>query len=126
MPSKFSIIRYVPNPIAAEQINIGVVAFDANRIKARFLHSWDRVRAFGAEDPTFLRDFAETFSKEIKVAQPLLYEAGRPKLIERIAARWTHSIQFSEPRASLLSVDDLLKDIASRVLWLRSMPEETK
>ena len=59
MPSRYSIIQYVPNPIADERINIGVLAFDENLVKVSFLKNWQRVKDFGGENIDFLQDFAE-------------------------------------------------------------------
>ena len=59
MPSRYSIIQYVPNPIADERINIGVLAFDENLVKVSFLKNWQCVKDFGGEKIDFLQDFAE-------------------------------------------------------------------
>jgi len=50
MVSRYSIVQYVPNPIADQRINIGVLAFDDNRVCVRFLSNWERVKRFGMED----------------------------------------------------------------------------
>jgi len=39
MASYYSIIQYVPNPIANERINIGVLIFDEKEIKVNFLEN---------------------------------------------------------------------------------------
>ena len=49
MPSRYSIIQYVPNPIADERIHIGVLAFDENLVKVSFLKNWQRVKDFGGD-----------------------------------------------------------------------------
>jgi Protein of unknown function (DUF3037) len=36
MASKYSVIQYVPDPIADERINIGVIAFDNQNIRTLF------------------------------------------------------------------------------------------
>ena len=55
MVSRYSIIQYVPNPIADERINIGVVAFNEDAVRTHFLSNWERVRYFGMEDTEFLK-----------------------------------------------------------------------
>jgi hypothetical protein len=37
MPAKYSVIQFVPSPVANECINIGVIAFDAADVHVRFL-----------------------------------------------------------------------------------------
>ena len=59
MASRYSVIQYVPDPIADERINIGLVIFDDEQVKAVFLKQWDRVRCFAMEDIQFLRLFEE-------------------------------------------------------------------
>ncbi|MBD2774779.1 DUF3037 domain-containing protein [Iningainema tapete] len=63
MVSRYSIIQYVPDPIADERINIGVVVFNEDAVKSRFLTNWERVRLFGMEDIDFLKDFADRVQK---------------------------------------------------------------
>ena len=59
MASRYSVIQYVPNPIADERINIGVLAFNEQVVKVHFLSRWDRVRDFGqVKDIDFLQNFA--------------------------------------------------------------------
>ena len=59
MVSRYSIIQYVPNPIADERMNIGVLAFDNENVRVQFLRNWSRVHDFGGENIRFLRDFAK-------------------------------------------------------------------
>ena len=59
MSAQFSVIRYVPDPITEECVNFGVVAWDGERIRCRFLSNWTRVRSFGQQKLDFLREFAK-------------------------------------------------------------------
>lgn len=114
MASKYSIIQYVPNPIADERINIGVLAFDDHRTLVYFLRNWDRVRRFGMEDIDFLRDFAARTRKAAESG--LLFpgdennEIPKHDRLLRVAQSWMNSIQFTEPRASLKDLDRVLED----------------
>ena len=58
MPSRYCIIRYVPNPLTEERVNVGVIAYDDTQVRVRFLERWNRVKHFAGRDITFLRDLA--------------------------------------------------------------------
>jgi hypothetical protein len=117
MPSQYSVVRYVPDPIADERINVGVVVFGEGMLRTKFIRRWSRLRGFGGgEDTGFLRDFV----RDIEHAQKTLLDgASQPwtaETLKRVSARWKNSIQLSEPRASLDSPDDLLRDAARTFL----------
>lgn len=119
MASKYSIVQYVPNPIANERINIGVVAFNEEEVRVQFLTNWERVRNFGMEDITFLKTFARRMSEAADCG--LIFPGDNPNApyqerLNKIAQDWLNSIQWTEPRGSLEDVDSLLEDIASNFL----------
>ncbi|MCC3411702.1 MULTISPECIES: DUF3037 domain-containing protein [unclassified Microcoleus] len=119
MASKYSIVQYVPNPIANERINIGVVAFNEEQVRVQFLTNWERVRHFGMEDVTFLKEFAQRMSQAADCG--LIFPGDNPNApyqerLNKIAQDWLNSIQWTEPRGSLADVDSLLEDIASNFL----------
>jgi len=120
MTSRYSVIQYVPNPIADERINIGVVAFNNDVIQVRFVNNWERVRQFGVKDIEFLKDFAQQISNDARdgllLASENLYGLSNEELILRISKRWINSIQFTSSRASLYAVDELLEYIADTYL----------
>ena len=130
MASRYSIIQYVPNPIADERINIGVLAFDEDQVKVHFLSRWDRVRCFGATgDISFLRDFAHEMQTAVQAG--LLFPGDEPSHLPRherlakLAKGWINSIQFTEPCGSLATVDSLLEDTVNAYL-LEIVPEKRK
>jgi hypothetical protein len=115
MPSHYSVIRYVPNPIADERINVGVVVFGEGRLLTRFISRWTRIKGFGGEEIGFLREFA----REIALAQRNLVGLPQPwseQTLARVSTRWRNSIQISEPRASLKDPDALLSEVADAFL----------
>lgn len=119
MASKYSIVQYVPNPIANERINIGVVAFNEEQVRVQFLTNWERVRNFGMEDITFLKTFAQRMSESADCG--LIFPGDNPNApyqerLNKIAQDWLNSIQWTEPRGSLEDVDSLLEDIAGNFL----------
>ena len=120
MASYYSIIQYVPNPIANERINIGVLIFDDKEIKVKFLKNWNRVKNFCMGDITFLRDFESQMQKA--VSQGLLFpgdpllDQPRQDRLQRVSESLMNSIQFTEPNFSLKSVDKLLEDSIKKYL----------
>jgi len=120
MGSKYSVIQYVPNPIANERINIGVVTFNNEQVRVQFLQNWERVRHFGMENIDFLKDFTDRMHDAVKSG--LLFPGDEKndtpnyeRLME-ISRDWINSIQFTEPRGSLEDVDSLLEDASSNYL----------
>lgn len=107
----FSIIRYVPDPVREEQINIGIIAIDATQPygRARFLTRWERVRRFGGEEIEFIKEFVRDVEHRLP-KQPALFKdtlLGTEEL-EKLASNWKNSIQFSAPKVSTLPVEQLV------------------
>ena len=120
MASQYSVIQYVPNPIADERINIGVLAFNDQVVRVHFLQNWKRVKQFGNEDVSFLREFADRMEESAARGGFFLEDGYKdiPKhqQIIKVARGWMNSIQFTEPCGSLLDVDSLLEDAAETYL----------
>ena len=121
MASRYSVIQYVPNPIADERINIGVIVFDEEIIKVHFLRSWERIKYFGREDIKFLRVFAYRMGQASK--NGLLFPNDDPNngqsrvdRLHKVSRGWINSIQFTEPRGSLENVDSLFEDAINTYL----------
>ena len=104
MAAYYSIIRFSPDEITDERINIGVVVFGEGQSRVHFVENWQRVRDFAGRDVRFLKDFARDAERMSETA------------IRRAVTNWTHTIQFTTPAPSLLSVDELLLEVASRFL----------
>ena len=130
MPSQYSIIQYVPNPIADERINIGVLAFDENLVKVSFLNNWQRVKDFGGERIDFLQDFAETMQAQAKNGLLFLGDENNniPKQdrLLKLSNHWMNSIQFSEPRGSLKDVEQVLNDSVNKFLVDINPPQQKR
>jgi hypothetical protein len=117
MASRYSVIQYVPNPIADERINIGVLVFDEQSVRVHFLQNWDRVRFFNpSEDIDVLKNFAVEMDEVTK--EGLLFPGDRSTNIPtherlgKVARGWRNGIQFTEPRGSLAGVEELLNELA--------------
>jgi hypothetical protein len=120
MASRYSVIQYVPDPIADERINVGILVFDDHRVATVFLNQWERVRCFGMEDLQFLR----LFERDMQEAASLGFlfpgdeENGKPRheRLLKVANSWMNSIQFTEMRGSLATVDQLLQELPALFL----------
>lgn len=117
MPSYYTIAEFVPDPVRGERINVGVIVFGDGLIRSRFLTNWSRVQAFaGDHHISFLKDFAERV-QDWAPQQPRLGQVPiTDEQLREMTASWMNSIQLTEPRASLLSPDDLLRDAVARFL----------
>jgi len=110
----YSVVQYVPDPVAGERINIGVIAVEGTRGACRFVRDWERAGQFGREDATFLQEFAR--SVETSTAESAQLLTTEPPLnlsaLRRMAGRWRNSIQLTEPAPSVLDYRTLIDKIA--------------
>jgi hypothetical protein len=106
MASYYSVLQFVPNPIAGERVNIGVVALDDDGFVAcRLVDDWRRVKMLGG-DIAPVRDAAyELADTELSVAE-----------VRDMADCWRNSLQLTEPRASTADPERLLEDMCSLML----------
>lgn len=118
MPSHYTIIRYVPDPIAEEYVNIGIIAFEKDALKFKFIKDWKRVHAFGNEDISFLKEFAhDCLTKQPELFQPPIEENS----IRQALMKWGNSIQFSAIRGSIKPAEQLIDDLEN--IFLRTVQE---
>jgi len=126
MVSRYSIIQYVPDPIAGERINFGVIAFDDDQIQVRFLEKWGRVQCFSQENSEFLKDFAnrmkEATSSGLMVPGEESSDLSRQERLLKISQDWQNSIQITPPRKSLGAVE-LVADQISGLFLKEPLPE---
>jgi hypothetical protein len=101
---EFSLVRYVPDPVKNEFVNIGVMLRDAaaTATVVRFTKDWARVRCV---DPDADIEMLEAMETEMR--QRLL-EDGTAKtplmttpLMTTIRDSFSHQLQMSEPKACL-------------------------
>jgi hypothetical protein len=112
--SHYSVIRYVPDPVREEWVNIGVVvsAEDEHFSGCRFVRNWTRANYFGRENMLFLKEFAREFSEEVGRKADLFGQRPfTPERLRSLAGNWANSIQFSEPRASVARDPEALLEV---------------
>jgi hypothetical protein len=126
MISRYSVIQYVPKPLADERINIGIVAWDDKGLSTRFLSNWKRAQSFGHEDIGYVREFVSRFTAALsRHALPDMFQNAPVldvSLLENMIGTWHHSIQFTSPRTSMKSPEALLADVGP--MFLPSLPAD--
>lgn len=114
MPAYYTVVQYVPDIIMGERINAGVIAFDGDQVKVRFVRKWSRIKKFANYDIRHLQNFFRDIEKSLHAfnfADPLNEDR-----IREMASKWGGSIQFTSPRGSLLSLEELIEDVGRRFL----------
>src|SRR5260370_37129633 len=99
--SYYAIVRYVPDPIRGEQLNIGVVVTNGagEFIDARVASDLQRAKTFGGEDTGFLKDFTGGFRR-------LPRQTHRTPRLEQVAPAGTiRPKTVSEPRNNSVQVN---------------------
>src|SRR5579875_1882708 len=99
----FSLVRYVPDPVKNEFVNIGVVLRTAEAAEGaaasaqvRFTRDWARVRCV---DPDADTDMLEALETEMR--RRLAPEGDGPALLKTIDDSFSHLLQITEPKACL-------------------------
>lgn len=120
MATYYTIVRCVPDPVADERINIGVIVWGDGTIRSHFRSDWQRVKRFGLNDISFVREFAQRLGEvnPNQLALPDLSETQRfdEPALERAIDTWAGVIQFSAARASLRDPAIVLDDAVRRFL----------
>lgn len=118
MPSFYSVVQFVPDPVRDERMNFGVVTFDDDAVRVEFLNNWTRASRFANSDVSFLREFAESMETACAAQQGMFDEpqGWSPDALRAAAKEWSNCIQFTEPRASTLAADELLPRMSTRYL----------
>jgi hypothetical protein len=116
----YTVIRYVPNPIAEEFVNIAVVVFTEEQADCRIKYL-DHALAFGSyNDEEMLKEFCDRLSNGCKNNDLSCIEA--PNSVNRIHAirmtsnNWQNSIQLREPCGSLGAISEAIDAIAKDFL----------
>lgn len=94
---EFLLVRYVPNAVKEEFINIGVVFIDHDSVTARFTANWDRVRNFDeSADIEMLKALEDELRQ--RLSQGGKYQDGA---LADLQDRCSNALQFTERKACL-------------------------
>lgn len=128
MSTKFSVIRFVPDVVADERVNIGVVVVDERLRYARcaFVRNWSRASKIANGDASFLSQVASAF----EAACSLMTDTDSSPLsilnngLQTLSENWDNGIQLSTPKSVLMDADLAVKFLAERYLTQpeRKMP----
>lgn len=104
--TKYSVIQYVPDPIADERLNIGLLAWRERRICVEFLAGWDRIARIADQvDLSLLREFSDELSSEVyrlnSAAGGMLPDDEAMNRLLDNARKSVHLVQFTPERGSL-------------------------
>lgn len=123
MPSHYCVVQFVPDPLADERVNVGVLAFDEERVRSAFLEDWRRAIALAGRSVTplrkVIRDLERATSDDLQqeaLLSPTHFHRLTAELVEHLANRWSHSIQLTPPRGSLADVDTVLAEMSAVML----------
>lgn len=95
---EFTLVRYVPDPVKNEFVNIGVVVKDAGATTVRFTRDWTRVRRV---DPLADTSMLEALEEELRARMLAGSRAGERPLWEVLEESLSNGIQLSERKAYL-------------------------
>ncbi len=109
MKCQYTVIQCVPDPIANERINVGVVVIADTGIVSRFISDWRRVKQFVQGDINYVKDFADHFemlvrkqvlpSDEVQAPLSILRQwTFNQQTLETMVSEWENSIQFTALR----------------------------
>ena len=121
MPTLYSVVQYVPDPLTGERINIGIVALGAAHLAAKFVTDWSRVECFaGGRDISFLHEIAaqvvDADPDQLGIGQISGFEELSADLLFTLSKRWHNSVQFTPPAPSMSDPETLLEKLAPRFL----------
>ncbi|HTZ58287.1 MAG TPA: DUF3037 domain-containing protein [Acidobacteriaceae bacterium] len=111
MPCEFQLIRYVPDPVKNEFVNIGVVLRSGEQSVLRFTRDWSRVRCLDPDADTQMLE-----ALEIEIGQRLGAESNhnpRP-ILSRLQDSLSNSVQITGSKAHLADsilagIEDLMR-----------------
>jgi Protein of unknown function (DUF3037) len=108
---EFQLIRYVPDPVKNEFVNIGVVLRVGEQSMLRFTRDWGRVRCLDPDADTQMLE-----ALEIEIGQRLQTQpAGHPRpILSQLQDSLSNSLQITETKAylaetSLAGLEDLMR-----------------
>jgi hypothetical protein len=120
----YTVIRYVPNSLAEEFVNIAVVVFAEDAALCQVKDLEDALTFGSYADQACLEEFCSRLKSGCETNDLSLIEApnfnDRLQAIRHTSKSWMNSIQLRTPYASIASIEDTLKDIA-RIFLLQPL-----
>jgi hypothetical protein len=112
----YTVVRYTPDPIAEEFVNIAVIVFTDDHAQCEVKDLEDALTFGSYADQDCLEDFCSRLksgceTNDLSLIEPPLF-GSRLQAIRHTAQAWRNSIQLRDPCASLCSIHDTLTDVA--------------
>lgn len=109
--TRYVVVRFVPDPVRDERINIGIVAVQEDgETGAKFLADLKKVRRFSPESSSVAKECIAHMNEWLLNPNP---ELGRQTVDEstlsQFATEYRNLIQFSHPMTALLPLEQLLE-----------------
>lgn len=133
-PGRYSIVRFVPDPVRDEPINIGAILQSDGIIDSLFLAELDRVERLDPHaDTKLIRDWVSGFKKEL--SKPLSSSIGGScfdkDYLHRLSQRYSRQIQITQPRGTLYvdfgaEMQDLFETFVSIEEQTSERPEDSR
>ena len=111
MPSHYTVVQYVPNPLADERINLGFIAWDEHLSVTRFTKNWSKAKAIGGNEVHILKQISQELQVEIRKVSSAGRADAREELLARFIRDWGGKVQFTAKRGSLRAAEDVAKDL---------------
>jgi Protein of unknown function (DUF3037) len=121
----YTVVRYVPEPLAEEFVNIAVLVFTDDHAQCEVKDLEDALTFGRYADQDCLEDFCSLLKSGCETNDLSLIEppnfGSRLQAIRHTAHAWRNSIQLRGPCASIASIEDTLKDVERIFLSERSL-----
>lgn len=121
----FAIVRYVPDPVRGEQVNVGLVAIRDDVVACRFITDLRRLDALVSHEKALAKKTIRRISalfegRDVQFGEPPITLA----LFERMQRDYRGIIQFSAPGVSALAPGSLIEQEFHRLVAVaRRTPE---
>jgi Protein of unknown function (DUF3037) len=124
-PCFYTVVRYVPDPLAEEFVNIAVLVFTDDHAQCEVKDLEDALTFGTYADQECLEDFCSRLKSGCEANDLSLIEppnlGSRIQAIRHTAHAWMNSIQLRTPCASIASIEDTIKDVERIFLSERSL-----
>lgn len=122
--SVYTVVRFVPNPVASECVNVGIVSADESGAFFEFIPNLSRVRAF-AKDVNGHGDAIRNLERFLDEF-PDQAETLTPEGLSKLAEVWTNFVQFSPLRPSKRPAEELLGQMVPVFLTIREAAQNER
>lgn len=116
MTAFYSLVQVVPDPLADERVNVGVVTVGSGASRNEFLSDVGRASRFLSSyyEAGALHKLVEELRDDLE--SELAHAPDPVELLRGLSKSWDRDVRLTEPRVSALDVDALVQFVAERAL----------